>query len=689
MVMAAPPLSSTTFAFSTFSSSFFFFAVSSLLINPAASDTKSADVSALNVIFQSLNSPSQLSGWKSNGGDPCDKPWQGITCSGSSVTEIKLPGLGLSGTLGYQLSSLTSVTYFDFSKNNLHGDIPYQLPPNALHIDLAGNTLTGGIPYSISQMTDLEYLNLAGNQLKGQMSDMFGKLQKMSELDLSFNHFSGDLPESFGSLRNLKTLHLQNNQFSGSINVLADLPLDDLNVQNNQFTGQVPPKLKDIDNLQIDGTSLSGSSSSKKGGKAKGMNIAIIAGVVIAVLLVIVLLLAVLRKAKSSSASSPYIDEHSYQNRSFTPLADNELIEQAVVSSSLNLKGLQTSPPMDLKPPPPGPHESLNENEFSVKLNKHSIGHAHAITYSLIDLRAATGSFSSSRLLGEGSIGSVYKAKYADGKVLTVKKIDSKLPGDSSSAFMDIIAAISRMHHPNISELIGFCSESGYQLLVYEFQRNESLHEFLHLSDDYSRPLTWDTRVRIALETARALEYLHEVCSPSSIHKNIKSANILLDAELNAHLSECGLTAYYEGQNLSPGYDAPEFTNTRAYTLKSDIYSFGVVMLELLTGRRPFDSSKPMAEQSLVSWAIPQLHDMGSLKQMVDPALHGLYPPKSLSRFADVIAQCVLLEPELRPAMTEVVRSLAQCVRPAGINNKLSGKMSTSLRSDDSDYGYY
>lgn len=137
--------------------------------------------------------------------------------------------------------------------------------------------------------------------------------------------------------------------------------------------------------------------------------------------------------------------------------------------------------------------------------------------------------------------------------------------------------------------------------------------------------------------------YLHEVCLPSVVHQNFKSENILLDAELNPHLSDCGLASLLQNGNQAMNHNAcaPEVADSGQYTMKSDVYSFGVVMLELLTGRKPFDSSRPRAEQSLVRWATPQLHDIDALTKMVDPALEGLYPVKSLSRFADVIALCV------------------------------------------------
>ncbi|OMO65964.1 hypothetical protein COLO4_30884 [Corchorus olitorius] len=684
--------------------------------------TDQGDASALGVLFTSLNSPQQLTGWTASNGDPCGQSWKGVTCSGQRVTEIKLSNLELSGNMGYSLQNMASLKELDLSHNNLAGEIPYSIPPNLQRLNLAYNQFSGSIPYIFHDRPSLQYINLAHNQLQNQLADMFGPLSSLSTLDLSFNALTGDLPQGFSNLSSINSLYLQNNQFTGTINVLANLPLDNLDVSNNRFTGWIPDQLKNI-NLQRSGNSWSsgpapppppgtppatrnnrnhksgGNNSPSDGGSGGSSKSGIggggIAGIVISILIVgaIVAFFLVKRRSRRSSSDIEKLD-----NQPFAPLASNEVQEMKSIqsSSSIDTKTFDTVPAsINLRPPPVDRHKSFDEEDFSVKpvvVKKAVPAPTNVTSYSIADLQMATGSFSVENLIGEGSFGRVYRAQFDDGKVLAVKKIDSSaLPSGMSDDFIEIVSNISELHHTNVTELIGYCSEHGQHLLIYEFHKNGSLHDFLHLSDEYSKPLIWNSRVKIALGTARALEYLHEVCSPSIVHKNIKSANILLDAELNPHLSDSGLATFIPNadqllnrDDVGSGYSAPEVTMSGLYSLKSDVYSFGVVMLELLTGRKPFDrysnyyvsvfnSTRPRLEQSLVRWATPQLHDIDALSKMVDPALKGLYPVKSLSRFADVIALCVQPEPEFRPPMSEVVQALVRLVQRANMSKRTVG----------------
>nr|XP_034583872.1 protein STRUBBELIG-RECEPTOR FAMILY 8-like isoform X2 [Setaria viridis] len=630
------------------------------------------------------------------------------------LTISKLPGIGLNGSLGYELSNLFSLKTLDLSNNNLHGSIPYQLPPNLTYLNLASNDFSGNLPYSITNLASIEYLNLSHNSLLNQMGELFGNLSSLSELDVSFNKLTGDLPNSIGSLSNLSSLYMQNNQFTGSVNVLRGLSsaLTTLNIANNNFSGWIPKEFSSIPDLKLGGNSFANGpapppppfmppppqrprnrpkhpqgqgdapkgsesptiQSDKKQGLGTGPLVGIIAGSIVAVLCVLLLLVCCMRNARKRK------DDASSESKDFVgPLTVN--IERAS-SRETPEPNLEDTSIATVKLPPPEkmtPERVYGKNG-SMRKTKVPIT---ATPYTVASLQVATNSFCQDSLLGEGSLGRVYKADFPNGKVLAVKKIDSAaLSLQEEDNFLEAVSSMSRLRHPNIVPLTGYCVEHGQRLLVYEYIGNGTLHDILHFSDEMSRKLTWNIRVRIALGTARALEYLHEVCLPSVVHRNFKSSNILLDEEHNPHLSDCGLAALTPNTERqvstevfgSFGYSAPEFAMSGIYTVKSDVYSFGVVMLELLTGRKPLDSSRERSEQSLVRWATPQLHDIDALAKMVDPALNGMYPAKSLSRFADIIALCVQPEPEFRPPMSEVVQQLVRLMQRASIVRRQSGE---------------
>lgn len=269
-------------------------------------------------------------------------------------------------------------------------------------------------------------------------------------------------------------------------------------------------------------------------------------------------------------------------------------------------------------------------------------------------------------------LGSVYRAQLPNGKVLAVKKLDKRVSSQQKDdQFIDLVNSIDKIRHANVVELMGYCAEHGQRLLIYEYCSNGTLQDALHSDDEFKKKLSWNTRIRMALGAARALEYLHEFCEPPIIHRNFKSDNVLLGDDLAVHVSDCGLAPLISSGSVSQlsghllsayGYGAPEF-ESGIYTLMSDVYSFGVVMLELLTGRKSHDRTRIRGEQFLVRWAIPQLHDIDALSGMVDPSLNGQYPVKSLSHFADIISRCVQPEQEFRPPMSEVVQDLIQMIR--------------------------
>lgn len=419
-----------------------FLAITFLGVN---ANTDYNDVTALNVFYTSMNSPPQLTNWVSQNGDPCGQSWLGITCSGSRVTTIKLSGMRINGTLGYNMNLLTALIQLDMSNNNLGGsDIPYNLPPNLEGLNLVGNHFIGTIPYSISQMVALRNLNLGHNQLS-TIRDMFNQLTNLTTLDLSFNTFSGNIPQSFSSLTSLTTLYLQNNQFSGTIDVLANLPLTDLNVANNQFTGWIPDKLKKIRTIETNGNSFNngpapppppytpppplqrpavpstnGNNSPSDGGsKRSKLEGGPVAGIVICLLVVgaIVAFLVIKRKTwKLSRGKDPE------QNEPLSPIASGlKQMKSIKIISTIGKEELQKTVSMNLKPPTKiDLHKSFNENDLTSKsvTRKISLSSIRIPAYTVADLQVATGSFSADNLIGEGSFGRVYKAKFNDQKVL-------------------------------------------------------------------------------------------------------------------------------------------------------------------------------------------------------------------------------------------------------------------------------
>ncbi|KAL9263445.1 STRUBBELIG-RECEPTOR FAMILY 8-like protein [Drosera capensis] len=649
--------------------------------------TDSNDVQALQVLYGALNNPPQLTGWKLSGGDPCGESWMGVQCEGSAVVSLVLSGLGLNGTMGYLLSNLFSLKTMDLSGNAIHDSIPYQLPPVLTTLNLANNNLVGGLPYS------------------------FFLLRMLNYLDLSYNNFSGNLPSSFGSLSNLSTLYLQNNQLTGALNILVGLPLINLDVADNRFTGWLPQELKSIPSFIYNGNLFDNSpapppppytppppssspgnashsapaqlapvgpipSNAKRSSLTVGSVVSIVLGSSCFLVLVLLALFFCFRKHKVKKAGARTSSE------SVATGMDRE-------NSEMQKRGLKSMGTLSEPKAPPAEKSmvgGMHVRNGSLKRVKSPVT---ATSYTVASLQIATNSFSQENLIGEGSLGRVYKAEFPNGKILAVKKIDnSVLSLPEEEDFLEAVANMSRLRHPNIVSLVGYCAEHGQRLLVHEHVGNGSLYDILHYYDDGGQRLSWNARVKVALGTARALEYLHEVCSPSVVHRNFKSANILLDEESNPHLSDCGLAALTPNTERkvstemvgSFGYSAPEFALSGIYTVKSDVYSFGVVMLELMTGRKPLDSSRSRAEQSLVRWATPQLHDIDALEKMVDPGLNGMYSAKSLSRFADVIALCVQPEPEFRPPMSEVVQALVRLVQRASAIKRRT--------NDESSFGY-
>ncbi|XP_049394732.1 probable receptor-like protein kinase At1g80640 isoform X1 [Solanum stenotomum] len=282
-------------------------------------------------------------------------------------------------------------------------------------------------------------------------------------------------------------------------------------------------------------------------------------------------------------------------------------------------------------------------------------------------LVAATDNFNEKNSIGEGRLGCVYKAQFSDDVQAAVKRTHGG-DQDAEKEFENEVDMLSKFQHQNIILLLGYCIHSNAQFLVYEMMQNGSLEFQLH-GPPRGSALTWHLRMKIALDVARGLEYLHERCNPPVIHRDLKSSNVLLDSNFNAKLSDFGLAI--AGWNLSKsniklsgtlGYVAPEYLLDGKLTDKSDVYAFGIILLELLLGRRPVERLEGAQCQSIVTWAMPQLTDRAKLPNIVDSVIRDGMDLKHLYQVAAVAVLCVQPEPSYRPLITDVLHSFIPLV---------------------------
>ncbi|KAL0643544.1 hypothetical protein Bca4012_041834 [Brassica carinata] len=433
------------------------------------------------------------------------------------------------------------------------------------------------------------------------------------------------------------------------------------------------------------GSSTSGGGSGTSGGGGGGginTNTAIIIGVLAgAGLLMIVLIIVCLRrrrKRKDDSFDAESMKGNQYQYYGNNNNSNNA--SQNYPNWHLNSQGQNQQPsggwggsgPSPPPPPPRMPASGDNSSLYSGPARPVlppppptlALGFNKS-TFTYQELAAATGGFVDSNLLGQGGFGYVHKGVLPSGKEVAVKSLKSG-SGQGEREFQAEVDIISRVHHRYLVSLVGYCIADGQRMLVYEFVPNNTLEYHLHGKN--LPVMDFSTRMRIALGSAKGLAYLHEDCHPRIIHRDIKSANILLDFNFDAMVADFGL-AKLTSDNYTHvstrvmgtfGYLAPEYASSGKLTEKSDVFSYGVMLLELITGKRPVDSNSTM-DDTLVDWARPimvrALED-GNFNELADVRLEGNYNPQEMARMVTCAAASIRHSGRKRPKMSQIVRAL-------------------------------
>lgn len=494
---------------------------------------------------------------------------------------------------------------------------------NVTTVTLSNMGFTGTLSPRIGILNKLTTLQLQGNSITGSIPDEFGNLESLTMLDLEDNNLTGEIPASLGNLKELTFLILSQNDLSGSIpESLASLPkLVNLQLASNNLSGNVPQELFKISKYNFTGSRLNCginfaySCASENGDSSRKSRTGMIIGIVVAFIFILIL--------GGCFMVFLWRDKH---------------------------KGYRREVFVDV------PGEVDRRIEFG-QLKR----------FAWRELQLATENFNEKNVLGQGGFGKVYKGTLSDNTKVAVKRLtDFESPG-GDIAFQREVEMISVAVHRNLLRLIGFCTTPTERLLVYPFMQNLSVAYRLRELKPGEAVLDWPTRKKVALGTARGLEYLHEHCNPKIIHRDVKAANVLLDEDFEAVVGDFGLAKLVDVRKTNVttqvrgtmGHIAPEYLSTGKSSEKTDVFGYGIMLLELVTGQRAIDFSRLEEEDDvLLLDHVKKLEREKRLEAIVDRNLKQDYDIQEVEMMIQVALLCTQSTPEERPAMSEVVRML-------------------------------
>lgn len=583
---------------------------------------------------------------------------------------LVIASCGLRGSIPQWLSRSSNLQLLDLSWNRLEGAIPTWFGNYSFlfYLDLSNNSFSGEIPKSLTGLPSLidrsilleepspdfpffmkrnetrglQYnqvwsfpptLDLSHNSLTGSIWSEFGNLKQLHVFDLKNNQLSGPIPSTLSGMISLEILDLSHNYLSGTIpSSLEKLSfLSKFSVAYNKLYGLIPSggQFPTFPNSGFEGNDLCGDhrfpcqeTSTKvpygSGEKSRRRNIFVwmAVGVVLGTAFLLALLFMIVLRAHSRGEVDPERDFDGNEKDL------EELGSRLVV---------------------------LFQNKEDNK------------DLSFDDLLKSTNNFDQANIIGCGGFGLVYKATLPDSRKVAIKRLSGDC-GQMDREFRAEVEALSRAQHPNLVLLQGYCMHKNDRLLIYSYMENGSLDYWLHEKIDGLSSLDWNTRIQIAKGAARGLAYLHQSCEPHILHRDIKSSNILLDENFEAHLADFGLARLilpYDTHVTTDlvgtlGYIPPEYGQASVATYKGDVYSFGVVLLELLTGKRPMDMCKPKGSRDLISWAI-QMKKENRENEVFDPFIYDKQHDKEMCLVLQIACICLSECPKVRPTTQQLV----------------------------------
>ncbi|XP_057971000.1 probable LRR receptor-like serine/threonine-protein kinase At3g47570 [Malania oleifera] len=542
----------------------------------------------------------------------------------SHLYELGLSTNSLTGSIPTILLNCQHLQRLDLSINSLDGNIPKEIfgfPSLGVLFNISWNSLTGVLPAEIGNLKMVQNLDISKNNLSGAIPSTVGDCSNLMYLDMSSNSFQGHIPTSLTNLKGIEYIDLSSNNLSGPIpsSLKSLLYLKLLNLSSNRLQGEVPKGgiFLNSSSVFLTGNSeicggipefgLSACSTSKNHSHAsrKALIIGVIAGstaILFLILFCIFITLYVRRNRQIGSRGT------------------------SVISFE-------------------GPHRF----------------------YSLYDIKSATNNFNDQNLIGEGSFGSVYKGVMRDGTLVAVKVFNMDLHGASKS-FLAECEALRNIRHRNLVKILTACSSSTFKALVLQFMPNESLDRWLHHErGEQKKVLTLKQRLEITINVASAMEYLHHECETPVVHCDLKPSNVLLDQDMTAHVADFGLarmlrgtasnhhTSSSVGLKGSIGYIAPEYGFGGNVSTKGDVYSYGIILLEMFTGKKPIEGMFS-GEMTLQKWVGAAVQEQ--VVEILDDGLRECCKEgvvsDSLSSILKIGLSCASEAPEDRPDMKDV-----------------------------------